>query len=76
MANHIQQIQALQEKVQTNKESLIRLEEQLKGIKEERNKILASLKELGIEEKDLEKEIVTKEEDLKSKIQEIENELK
>ncbi len=76
MSNYINQIQALQEKVQKNKEELIRLEEKQKALKAERDKILGQLKELGVTESDLDKKITIMESDLKSDIKKIEEELK
>lgn len=74
--NYVQTIQDLQNKVQKNKEELIRLEEKSKNLKEEKEKIITKLKEANIEESNLDKKIVTLEEDLKSEIVKIEESLK
>jgi len=75
MSNYIKEITALQEKVQTNKEELIRLEEKQKSLKADKDKILTSLKELDISEEDLGNKIEIMEEELKSEIEKIEEEL-
>jgi len=74
--NYVQTIQDLQNKVQKNKEELIRLEEKSKNLKEEKEKIVIKLKEANVEESNLDKKIVTLEEDLKSEITKIEESLK
>ena len=75
MTNYIKEITSLQEKVQKNKEELIRLEEQEKNLKAEKNKLLAELKELNINFDDLEDVIESQEKELNNKITKIEKEL-
>jgi DNA-binding transcriptional regulator YhcF (GntR family) len=74
--NHITKITELQEKIQANKNEVIRLQEREKTVKEEKQKLLAELKTFGIDEQDLEKILKEKETLLETAIKEIENELK
>ena len=75
MSDLIKDIQTLETTVQKNKTELAKLEERQKILKEERDKLLVSLKEQGIEEDDLEDKINDLESELTQKIEEIKNEL-
>jgi predicted nucleic acid-binding Zn-ribbon protein len=76
MSDQIKVIQKLQEKIQNNKTEIVRFEENLKRLKEDKNKILEELKTLNIDEKDLEKKIIVMEEELRIEIEKIEQDLK
>jgi chromosome segregation ATPase len=74
--NYITKINELQEKIQTNKNDVIRLQERADALKEEKIKLLSELKKFDIDEKNLEQVLKEKETLLETAIKEIENELK
>ena len=76
MSNYIKEIEAIQSKVQNNKEELIRLEEQEKNLKSDKEKILVELQDLEINEEDIQDKIDSLEAELKSDIEKIEEQLK
>lgn len=76
MINYAKKIQELEDKIQANKDELIRLQEREKTLKEDETKVLQKLEELGIKAEDLEKVIEEKEQNLTQSIDKIENELK
>jgi chromosome segregation ATPase len=75
MINYAKKIQELEDKIQANKDELIRLQEREKTLKEDETKVLQKLEELGIKAEDLEKVIEEKEKNLTQAIEKIENEL-
>ena len=75
MINYTKKIQELEDKIQANKDELIRLQEREKTLKEDETKVLQKLEELGIKAEDLESVIEEKEKNLTQAIEKIENEL-
>lgn len=75
MINYAKKIQEFEDKIQANKDELIRLQEREKTLKEDETKVLQKLEELGIKAEDLEKVIEEKEKNLTQAIEKIENEL-
>ncbi|MHA1739463.1 MAG: hypothetical protein ACTSWD_12815 [Candidatus Heimdallarchaeota archaeon] len=73
--SNINKITELQNKVQSNKEESIRLEEKQKALKEDKNKILAELEKLSIPENELDTRIKMMEVELEDEIEKIEKEL-
>ena len=57
MDNYVEKITTLEKQSNENKIEQAKLKERLKTLKEDKDKLLAELKELGIEEEDLEDKI-------------------
>ena len=73
--DYIEKITTLEKQNSSNKIEKAKLEEREKGLKEEKQKILDSLKELGIKEEDLQSKIDELENTLEQSIEEIYKEL-
>ena len=73
--SHIHKITELQNKVQSNKEEAIRLEEKQKALKEDKAKLIAELEKLNIPENELDTRIKMMEVELEKEIEDIEKEL-
>jgi hypothetical protein len=72
----IDKITTLEKRNTDNKLELAKLSEREKGFKEEKDKLLSSLKELGLKEEELVVKINDLETELNSRITEIEKEIK
>lgn len=75
MSEIIDKIQKLESTLNNNKVELAKLEERKKGLSEEKEKYLAQLKELKVDEDNLEITIIDMEQELNKEIEKIENEL-
>ena len=76
MSDYIKQITQLEQTIQSNKTELAKLEERSKMLKEDKEKISASLKEMNITEAELEKKIVTLDAEIEEAINECKEVLK
>ena len=76
MSNYIDQIQNLEKTIQNNKVELAKLQERQKTLLEEKEKILTSVKELGITEVDLENKIGELQIEIEKQITDCEQKLK
>lgn len=76
MSDYIDKINSLEKQVNDNKLELAKLEERKNNLKKEKEKLLAELKELNINEEDLETVIIDAKEELDKLMEEAENELK
>jgi hypothetical protein len=72
----IDKIQQLEKRNTDNKLELAKLSEREKGLQEEKDKLLASLKELGLKEEELIVKIHELETELNNRVSEIEKEIK
>jgi predicted nucleic acid-binding Zn-ribbon protein len=68
-------IRQLEEKIKANEIELVKLDERANNLKEEKKKIIAELKELGIDAKDLEDTIAELEAELENDVSTIQEEL-
>lgn len=66
--NLLEQFKALEKQVETNKTEKVRLEERLKGLTEERTKLVAELDKLGVKEEDLDATINKLETEIKEEL--------
>jgi uncharacterized protein (DUF3084 family) len=67
-----QELEQIEETISENKEKLIRLQEKEKQLKEEKDTIMAELKELGLTPEILEEEITKLEKEIKEGIEKAE----
>ncbi|MFA5048541.1 MAG: hypothetical protein WC516_05970 [Patescibacteria group bacterium] len=72
----IDTIQNLEKTNNNNKLESAKLQERAKGLKEEKDKLLVSLKELGLKEEELVAKINDLETELNNRVAEIEKEIK
>lgn len=71
MSDYLKQLEDLKAKAQKNKEEKIRLEQQLKGLEDQQNKINTELKELNVEPENLSSTIQEIEEKIEKELGEI-----
>lgn len=74
--NYVEKINELEKTIQSNKLEQAKLTERAKSLNEEREKLLAELSKLGVEEPELENEIKKLEESISKQIKNCEDILK
>lgn len=68
MVNLMDEFKKLEKQVESNKTEKVRLEERLKGLTEERAKLVKELETLGVKEEDLESTIASLETEIKEEL--------
>lgn len=74
--NLMEEFKKIEKQVETNKTEKVRLEERLKGLQEERNKLISELTKLGVKEEDLENTIAQLEKEITEELARCQNLLK